>query len=639
MSVLSVQPPFPIFTDIDGQPLEDGFIYIGTANQPPFSNPITVYTNAALTSTIAQPIRTLAGYPAVSGSPGRLYVNSDYSIQVQNKNGSVVYSAPTATDRYSNVVVTGIDASVVDFIQSGAGAQVRTSQNKMRDIVSILDFIPESELPAILNGTSNYDCAPAAQAALDSHEAVTIPQDGRFFCNSQVTIQNAGRSIIGLGGTIVRGVAIAGASCFYANAKDGLTFKGLKFEVETAQGHNQVGQFIVLETCHGCNIVDNLFDAERKAAGINKESLFSAVNTPSCNRLLIQGNQFRYLYGNCCGANDGVGSGVNGQNVTIVGNVFYNHVDTGVGCWTGASNVTITGNVFERNDYSTAYNGVHIDVAGASYVSIVANVFKGNAIGVRMLSNLGYSNNGILIEGNTFEDQVTGSSEPATGVKVSHYTNGATSNNEDVIIRGNTFKVKVWGINVVSTVTDLNKFLTVQIDGNKFDLSEPNCVGVQLQRLNPFGATKMVPGSNTFVGAGAGAVAVGGNGPGTVVGLTSQQNATVHRSNFQFTGAVAQNLASFYAERGCYALAASVGTCVDGGGVGGVLTFNALNGAAIPCLNTGGSDKVINAAASNTKWDNFFYVVPTNGDYEAKFNPHVGGNTDDYYYLSVVRIV
>lgn len=105
MSALSIQPPFPIFTDTDGTPLEDGYIYIGTANQPPFSNPITVYTNAALTSTIAQPIRTLAGYPAVSGSPGRLYVNSNYSIQVQNKNGSVVYSAPAATERYNGSVI------------------------------------------------------------------------------------------------------------------------------------------------------------------------------------------------------------------------------------------------------------------------------------------------------------------------------------------------------------------------------------------------------------------------------------------------------------------------------------------------------------------------------------------------------
>ena len=88
-----VPPTFPIFTDADGQPLEDGYIFIGTANLPPFSNPIQVYWDAALTSPAAQPIRTNGGYPVNAGTPARLYVNSNYSIQVQNKNGSTIYTS------------------------------------------------------------------------------------------------------------------------------------------------------------------------------------------------------------------------------------------------------------------------------------------------------------------------------------------------------------------------------------------------------------------------------------------------------------------------------------------------------------------------------------------------------------------
>jgi hypothetical protein len=514
-----------------------------------------------------------------------------------NRNGSTIYSKPSADSEWINIpMVTNYGA----------------------------------------DPTGATDCSAAFAAALAANDIVGVPA-GTFLLTSQVTIPGADKTIIGFGGTIVRGTAIAGNSCFYAINKNNLTFQDLNFEVDATQGHDQVGQFIVLDTCHECNFIDNTFDAERKSAMTNKESLFSAVNTPSCNRLIIQGNRFRYLYGNCCGANDGIGSGVNGQNVTIVGNQFYNHVDTGVGCWTNAGKVTITGNVFVRDDYSTNYNGVHIDIAGASYVTVVGNVFTGNTIGVRMLSNLGYTNRGNLIEDNVFLNQVDGSSEPATCIKIAHYSNGATSNNEDVIIRGNSFNVTTWGVNVASSVTDLAKVLTIQIDGNRFDLSAANCVGVFLQRLNPYGSVKHAPGSNTFVGAGAGSVAVSGNGSGTSMHLTSQQNTAVHRSNFQFTGAVAQNLASFYAERGCYSLAGSVGTCIDGGGVGGLLRFNTLNGAALTSLF--GFDQVINAASSNTSWDEFFYVVPTNGNYEAKFNPHVSGNTDNYYYLSVVRII
>lgn len=93
MSALSVQPSYPIFTDIDGKPLENGYIWIGTVNLNPLSNPITVYWDAALTVPASQPIRTIGGYPMRSGTPARLYVNSDYSIQVQNRNGTVVYTS------------------------------------------------------------------------------------------------------------------------------------------------------------------------------------------------------------------------------------------------------------------------------------------------------------------------------------------------------------------------------------------------------------------------------------------------------------------------------------------------------------------------------------------------------------------
>ena len=61
MSVLSIKPPFPVFTDTGGQPLEDGFIYIGVANQDPGTNQITGYWDEALTIPASQPIRAIAG--------------------------------------------------------------------------------------------------------------------------------------------------------------------------------------------------------------------------------------------------------------------------------------------------------------------------------------------------------------------------------------------------------------------------------------------------------------------------------------------------------------------------------------------------------------------------------------------------
>jgi hypothetical protein len=114
MSALSINPPYPAFAGADGQPLENGYIWIGTVNLNPQVNPISVYWDSALTIPAAQPIRTLNGYPSYQGTPSRFYAESDYSIQVLDSKGSVVYtslngnisSGSTATNATGNGVQT-----------------------------------------------------------------------------------------------------------------------------------------------------------------------------------------------------------------------------------------------------------------------------------------------------------------------------------------------------------------------------------------------------------------------------------------------------------------------------------------------------------------------------------------------------
>lgn len=169
MTTLSIQPPFPLITDIDGQPLEDGYIWIGTANLPPIGNPIAVYWDAALTIPAALPVRTRGGYPVNAGTPARLYVGSDYSILVQNKNGSTLYSAPVATERYGGGIINAAD---VVYDPAGTGAVATTVQAKLRDTVSIFDYIPLAEHAAIQAGTSTYDCTAAIAQAIANNSAV-----------------------------------------------------------------------------------------------------------------------------------------------------------------------------------------------------------------------------------------------------------------------------------------------------------------------------------------------------------------------------------------------------------------------------------------------------------------------------------
>jgi hypothetical protein len=174
MSALSIQPTFPIFTETNGLPLENGYIWIGAANLDPQGNPISVYWDAALTIPAAQPIRTINGYPSRNGTPARLYVDSDYSIRVQNSNGSLVYSAPQATERYSDVVVGGVNAEDVIYDPPFLGGVQTNAEAKFAQTVSVKDF------GAVGDGVT--DDTAAIQLALDSGALAIYFPGGSYLC-------------------------------------------------------------------------------------------------------------------------------------------------------------------------------------------------------------------------------------------------------------------------------------------------------------------------------------------------------------------------------------------------------------------------------------------------------------------------
>ena len=111
---IKVTPFFPVFTDIDGQPLENGKIYVGEPNVPTVANQIQVYWDEALTLPASQPITTLGGYPSNNGTPAAFYVDQNYSLVVQNKLGTQVYAA-------ASNVEPGVPRNVKDFGARGDG--------------------------------------------------------------------------------------------------------------------------------------------------------------------------------------------------------------------------------------------------------------------------------------------------------------------------------------------------------------------------------------------------------------------------------------------------------------------------------------------------------------------------------------
>jgi hypothetical protein len=73
------------------------------------------------------------------------------------------------------------------FTQEGANALRRTVDSKLKDTVSVLDFIPESEHAAIKAGTSTYDATAAIQAAIDTAAKAVVPK-GRYEVTATIVI-------------------------------------------------------------------------------------------------------------------------------------------------------------------------------------------------------------------------------------------------------------------------------------------------------------------------------------------------------------------------------------------------------------------------------------------------------------------
>lgn len=147
----SIVSPFPVFNDLDGTPLEAGYIYIGQSNLNPEVAPINVFWDSARTIPAAQPIRTVAGYPSRNGSPGNIYVSADtYSITVRNRNRVFVFAAfdqsdaPTSVFDISTQVITATAGqtafTLTTFTYLPGTDTLQVYRNGLR-LINVVDYL------------------------------------------------------------------------------------------------------------------------------------------------------------------------------------------------------------------------------------------------------------------------------------------------------------------------------------------------------------------------------------------------------------------------------------------------------------------------------------------------------------------
>lgn len=120
-NIIPIQNPYRLFLDVDGQPLEDGYIYVGVAGLNPevSANQLAIYFDSALTIPASQPLRTIGGIITNSGSAANIYTFPlRCSITIRNKNGTLIYS----------VLNTIISDAFGSFYSIGSVAEIGTTE-------------------------------------------------------------------------------------------------------------------------------------------------------------------------------------------------------------------------------------------------------------------------------------------------------------------------------------------------------------------------------------------------------------------------------------------------------------------------------------------------------------------------------
>lgn len=165
MASISPTPKLQFFA-ANGTPLVGGKLYSYAAGT---TTPLATYTDEAGLTPNANPvILDSRGEASVwLGSTAyklRLTTATDvdvWTVDNLNKGDTATLAALAASG----------GSALVGFIQSGSGAQARTAQDKMRDVVSVFDFMTPTQIAAVK--ANNYTTVTAAEITTAVQNAIT----------------------------------------------------------------------------------------------------------------------------------------------------------------------------------------------------------------------------------------------------------------------------------------------------------------------------------------------------------------------------------------------------------------------------------------------------------------------------------
>lgn len=188
--------PYTAIADIDGSPLDAGFLFFGEYGKDPESFPVDVFWDADFTVPAAQPIRTRNGYPVRNGSPAKVYLkDAQHSIAIKNRNKAFILS-----DFFNK----GLDSSsIVD------GGKTQKEVNSILNLQSYPEFY---RLPTDPDDTQSF------KRLRDTNPSVINLMSGKEYKVTETTILNKSCAVNG-NGAVFKGTVLPIAPKLMTNVK------------------------------------------------------------------------------------------------------------------------------------------------------------------------------------------------------------------------------------------------------------------------------------------------------------------------------------------------------------------------------------------------------------------------------------
>jgi parallel beta-helix repeat protein len=445
MSALSIQVPFPVFQGRDGQPLENGYVWIGEPNLNPQTNPVVAYYDRALTIVAAQPLRTLNGFISRAGTPAQVYVSgANFSILVQDSKGSMVYNFPDGSGVSADTV------SVKDFGAVGDGVT--------NDTVAIQNA---------LNAVGVTGGALLLNEGTYLVTTLSIPANVTFYGNSW----NA----------VIKSIPAGSVDFIVIDNASNTTIKGIAFDMSNNPGADGNGAVcIVLKSTS--TPTNNTTITRCKFTNANIRPFIDVRTQISCANLFVTYNEF---YGQPALIPKPAPSSQNTAGIRILSAPF--------------KNIVIDNNYFDRTQNATQirpqYGGSISAKRYDTYVglswsdNVVTNILDDSNVGDTPLELFGATN--AVIDGNRIDSGGRGLC--ASWVKNAVYNNNTISNQTIYFIEVQSSD----GI-TVSNNTALNCKTFLNVTGVSAD---PGTINVEIVGNVVKGGNLGIPGLNTDTNA------------------------------------------------------------------------------------------------------------------------------------------